>query len=162
MIITLAEKVYIGVSRAAAGTVLAKNGETLMTTNESALPAKSGRIGRIALWTLQGLGTAAFIAAGSAKLAGVPAMVEVFDQVGVGQWFRYVTGGIEVIGGLALLHPRTAAFGALLLATTMVFAVLTHLFVIGGSPVPALVLFAVTAAVAWFRRASFGSALARA
>ncbi len=34
---------------------------------------------------------AAFLAAGGAKLAGVPAMVEMFEKVGVGQWFRIVT-----------------------------------------------------------------------
>ncbi len=101
------------------------------------------------------------VAKTSAKLAGVPEMVGVFEQIGVGQWFRYVTGAIEVIGGLALLVPALAAFGGLLLATTMIFAALTHVLVIGGSPLPALVLFAITAAIVWIRRASFRSLLGR-
>jgi putative oxidoreductase len=34
-----------------------------------------------------------------------------------------------------------------------------HLFVVGGNPVPAIVLLLVTAGVAWVRRASFGAVL---
>ena len=66
--------------------------------------------------------------------------------------FRYVTGGLEVLGATALLVPRLAGAGALLLAGVMVGAVATHLFVVGGSPLMALVLLAVTALVAWSRR----------
>jgi putative oxidoreductase len=99
------------------------------------------------------LAAVAFIAAGSAKLAGAPMMVATFDQIGIGQWFRLVTGLVEIIGAIALLVPATVAFGGLLLAVTMVFAVMTHLFVIGGSPVPAIGLFLITATVAWLHRA---------
>ena len=114
-------------------------------------PAPSKTTGYF-LWGLQILAALAFGAAGGFKLIGAPQMVAIFDQIGIGQWFRYVTGIVEVGSALALLSPRTAPFGAALLAVTMVFAVLTHLFVIGGSPVPAIVLFAVTAAIVWLRR----------
>ena len=40
--------------------------------------------------------TLAFVAAGTAKLIGVEMMVQTFDGVGIGQWFRYVTGVIEI------------------------------------------------------------------
>ncbi len=120
------------------------------TTAQSTLPAS--KYGRIAVWVLQGLAAAAFIAAGSAKLAGVPQMVDIFQQIGIGQWFRYVTGGIEVVAGLALLAPAFAAFGAVALVATMIGAAVTHLFVIGGNPAPAFVLLAITATIAWFRR----------
>jgi putative oxidoreductase len=49
-------------------------------------------------------------------------MVQVFEAIGFGQWFRYVTGVVEVGGALLLLVPATGFFGALLLAVTMVFA----------------------------------------
>jgi len=104
------------------------------------------------LWGLQILAALAFLAAGTFKLIGNPMMVDVFAQIGIGQWFRYFTGIVEVAGALALLSAATAAFGAALLATTMVFATLTHLFVIGGNPAPAIVLFALTAGIAWLRR----------
>jgi putative oxidoreductase len=122
----------------------------------------SGRLRRSLSWTLRILGAAAFLAAGGAKLAGVPMMVEVFDHIGIGQWFRVVTGVIEVIGVVALLVPATAAVSGAFLALMMVVAAGVHLFVIGGSPVPALVLAVVTSAVAWIERASRGRALRKA
>jgi len=102
-----------------------------------------------------------FLAAGGAKLAGVPMMVGIFDQIGLGQWFRVVTGLVEAVGAIAPLVPATTAFAALLLAITMVFAVLTHLFVIGGSPAPAATLLIVNAANVWLRRDSIVALLAR-
>jgi putative oxidoreductase len=101
------------------------------------------------LWALKTLGALAFLAAGFAKLSGAEMMVATFDGVGVGQWFRYVTGAIEVVGAVALFVPGKAAFGAVALAVTMVGAIFTHLVLIGGSPIPAIVLLAITATIAW-------------
>ena len=106
----------------------------------------------IALWIVQILAAAAFLAAAAAKLTGQPMMIDVFARLGLGQGFRYVTAIVEVIGGVGLLIPRFAGKAALLLAVTMAFAVLAHLTVIGGNPVPAIVLLVLTSAVAWVRR----------
>jgi len=65
----------------------------------------------------------AFIAAGGAKLAGVPAMVEIFDKVGVGQWFRYFTGLLELAAGIGLLISRYAFYAAVVLAVVMIGAI---------------------------------------
>lgn len=130
-----------------------------MSTSFSAASAAPSRTVKIVSWVLRIFAALAFLAAGSAKLAGVPMMVAVFDQIGIGQWFRVVTGLVEIIGGIGILVPATAAFAGLLLAVTMMFAVLTHLFVIGGSPLPALVLLAVTGTVAWLQRAGIAAAL---
>ncbi|ANL26510.1 hypothetical protein AMC90_CH00637 [Rhizobium phaseoli] len=121
----------------------------------SASSADRNKTAKIISWSLRSLAAAAFLAAGSAKLAGVPMMVAIFDQIGAGQWFRILTGAVEVTGAIALLIPATAAFGALLLSVTMVFAVLTHLFVIGGSPVPAIILLLITGSIAWLHRRAF-------
>ena len=110
-----------------------------------------------ALWALQVLVALAFLAAGGQKLLGVPAMIGLFETIGLGQWFRYLTGGLEVLGALLLLLPNRAWIGAALLACIMVGAVATHLFVIGGSAVPALVLLALTLVIAWFRRSGYGT-----
>jgi DoxX-like family len=48
----------------------------------------------------------------TAKLAGVPFMVELFDQIGIGQWFRLVTGVVEITGAIALVFPGLASIGA--------------------------------------------------
>ena len=101
------------------------------------------------VWGVRILLALAFGAAGFSKLAGVPQMVQVFEAIGFGQWFRYVTGVVEVGGALLLLVPATGFFGGLLLAVTMVFAVATHLVLIGGNPAPAIVLTLLSAFVAW-------------
>src|ERR1700747_1894107 len=114
---------------------------TQRESNMSATSVQSIRpTRRIGAWTLQGIIAAAFLAAGFAKLAGVPFMVELFEQLGLGQWFRVVTGVVEVTGSIALVFPGLASIGALWLGFTMVFAVATHVFVLHTSPVPAIVL----------------------
>ena len=119
----------------------------------SAVSIQSGRpTRRIGAWALQGLVAAAFLAAGSAKLAGVPFMVDLFQQIGLGQWFRVVTGAVEVTGAVALLIPGLASIGALWLGGTMVGAVATHLFVLHTSPVPAIVLGLLNTAILYLRR----------
>ena len=119
----------------------------------SAVSIQSGRPSRrIGAWALQGLVAAAFLAAGSAKLAGVPFMVDLFQQIGLGQWFRVVTGAVEVTGAVALLIPGLASVGALWLGGTMVGAVATHLFVLHTSPVPAIVLGLLNTAILYLRR----------
>jgi len=124
-----------------------------METNMSAVSIQSSRSSRrIGAWMLQGIIAAAFLAAGAAKLAGVPFMVDLFAQIGIGQWFRVVTGVVEVVGAVALLFPGLASIGALWLGSTMVGAVATHLFVLHTSPVPAIVLGVLNALVVYLRR----------
>ena len=117
--------------------------------------AKSGAIGRVSnivLWVLQVGAAAVFLMAGFSKLAGAEQMVAKFDVIGAGQWFRYATGALEVLGALGLLIPRLNVIGAVLLGGVMSGAVLTHLFVIGDSPAVPIVLLAVIAIITWGRR----------
>jgi uncharacterized membrane protein YphA (DoxX/SURF4 family) len=110
-----------------------------------------GRASLIALWLTQVALAAMFLMAGGSKLAGVPAMVSLFDTLGFGQWFRYLTGVVEVVSAIALLMPSAAIFGAMLLIPTMVGAAAANLF-LGQSPAVPIVLLLVAAAVAWTRR----------
>jgi hypothetical protein len=57
-----------------------------------------------------------------------------------------------VTSAILLLTPRFAGVGALLLIPTMVGAILTHLFIVGGSPVVPIVLLVVMAVIAYGRR----------
>ncbi|MFM9923943.1 DoxX family protein [Variovorax sp. H27-G14] len=118
-----------------------------MTSTHSSSSAQ--RTQRRIVWGLRILLAVAFGMAGAAKLAGVPQMVQVFDAIGFGQWFRYVTGLVELAGVVLLLVPATGFFGGLLLAATMVCAIATHLVLIGGNPAPAVVLALLSAFVAW-------------
>ena len=54
----------------------------------------------ILLWCLQALLALEFVGVSSAKLMGMPEMVALFTAVGLGQWFRYVTGILEVTIGI--------------------------------------------------------------
>jgi putative oxidoreductase len=133
---------------------------TTMTANQTpAIPRV--RVALVALWLTQIALAGMLILAGGLKLAGVPVMVALFDAIGIGQWFRYVTGSIEVVSAVALLVPSWAAFGALLLIPTMVGAVFTHLFIVGGSAVPATVLLIGALAIAWARRDQLASVWSR-
>ena len=99
---------------------------------------KKGKI--IALWVLRVVVGLAFLAAGGSKLAGAPAMVAMFAKIGFGQWFRILTGSLEVAGAIGLFVPRFAGYAASLLAVVMVCAIGFHLTILGGNPVPPIIL----------------------
>ena len=67
-------------------------------------------------------------------------MVAVFADIGIGQWFRVATGIIELLGAAFLVMPGASLLGIALLGCTMVGAFGAHLFLIGGSAVPAVAL----------------------
>jgi uncharacterized membrane protein YphA (DoxX/SURF4 family) len=124
-------------------------------------PAAPGKALNIALWVVQ-IGLALmFFMAGGGKLAGSAMQVALFEAVGLGQWFRYVTGLLEVGGGILLLVPGRSGVGAGLLIAVMLGAVLTHLAVLHSSPAMPLGLLACLAFVAWGRRAQIVAILQR-
>lgn len=102
--------------------------------------------------------TLAFIAAGGAKLMGVEMMVGTFEAIGFGQWFRYVTGIIEVGAAVLLWVRGREAIGAGLLVATMIGAVLAHLVVLGPSAVPAIILGVLAAVILWTHKQQLLSA----
>jgi hypothetical protein len=117
----------------------------------SASHATSGKVLNVILWVLQIGAAARFLMAGFSKLSGDAMMVKVFDTIGMGQWFRYLTGALEVFGAILLLTPWLSGLGALLLAAVMLGAVASHLFILGGSPLMAIALLSATAIIAWGR-----------
>ena len=101
-------------------------------------------------WVLRGGVAAFFLLMGMEKFPSGPGApwVAVFEQIGLGQWFRYFTGGVEIVGGLLFFFPVTYLAGAALLVCTMVGAMVVHLVVrhsIPGMVFPAVVLVAVVA-----------------
>jgi uncharacterized membrane protein YphA (DoxX/SURF4 family) len=130
---------------------------TIRTTNNTLAP--TARALNMALWTVQALVALAFLAAGSGKLLGSPAMIALFEAVGIGQWFRYVTGSLEVLGAFLLIIPGRAAFGAVVLACVMAGAIVAHLTVLHTAPTAPLVLLVLTALIAWGRRSQMPDVL---
>lgn len=56
--------------------------------------------------------------------------VGLFDALGLGQWFRYLTAAMQATGGLLMLIPRTAWIGAAIAGCTMIGAIIVDLFVL--------------------------------
>jgi putative oxidoreductase len=114
---------------------------------------EASRVLNTVLWVVQVGAAAMFIMAGFSKISGNPQMVGLFQAIGMGQWFRYLTGSLELAGAVLLIIPRLSGFGGALLTGVMVGAVATHAFVIGGDPTMAIVLLVASVFVAWGRRA---------
>jgi uncharacterized membrane protein YphA (DoxX/SURF4 family) len=120
-----------------------------MIATSTSAPSKTVNI---LTWVLQIAAALAFLAAGGAKLAGAQPMVDTFQKIGVGQWFRYLTGFLEVVGAIGLVIPRFTFYGAALLVMVMIGAVIAHLAILGGSPVAAIGLLVITGTIAYMRR----------
>ncbi len=114
-----------------------------------AAPRKS----RIAVGVLRAVLAIAFLAIGAAKLTGSQGTVGWFAQLGWGQWFRYLTGLLDIVGALLLFASRSTCYGALLLACTIGTAtVLTVVFSLHQSPLVPFVLTLLAASLAWLTR----------
>ena len=100
-------------------------GQVLTEITQSA-SGSTGEIIKVGLWILQIGAAGMFLMIGFFKLSGDLRMVGLFDAIGVGQWFRFVTGSLEVLGAVLLLIPRLSGLGALLLVGVMLGAVATH------------------------------------
>ena len=133
------------------------------TGNKSGTPAVPAtgrrRAVNIALWALQAFLALMFAMAGLAKVFGDPAMVEMFATIGLGQWFRYAVGALEIAGAVGVLVPRLSGLATLGLACLMVGAILTNLFVLGTSPFLPLVLLVGSVLVAGSRLTRSGALL---
>lgn len=102
-------------------------------------------------WALRAGVALVFTVFGAEKLFGSN-WNGLFDSIGLGQWFRYFTGAVQIGGALLLLVPRLARLGGVLIGSTMVGAMLCHVAVldtgIGGAIIPAALLPLVVGA-AW-------------
>jgi putative oxidoreductase len=114
--------------------------------------SESSQAGRIALWTGKGVVALIFLATGSAKILGAPQLVRGFEQIGLGQWFRYFTGALEILGALLLLWPAASGLGALILLGISVGAIFVQAFFMHGDVVHTLILSAANAGLVWANR----------
>ena len=117
----------------------------------------ASRAAHRALWVLQILLGVFFVVASAApKFLGEAYAVEIFAQIGAGDWFRYVIGVVELAGGIGLMVSRLAGPAAVGLMGLMIGAAYTQAVVLDApamitSPAVFFVLFAV---IAWGRRES--------
>jgi putative oxidoreductase len=111
-----------------------------------------------AVWILRIALALIFVVVGFVKIPGSihPMWVRLFDRIGFGQWFRYFTALVEIVGGMLMLVPSATLVSVLLLASTMMGALLVHILVVGIGFQTAVVaaLLSAIAAVFYHRRRS--------
>jgi putative oxidoreductase len=115
------------------------------------------RVVNLTLWVLQGLLAVMFLYSGASKFSARGIFwIELFARIGMGEWFRYFTGSLEVVCAVLLLIRRTSAIAAALLACAMAGAILTHLFILRDGYAAVLPGFplAILIAVAWKRHSA--------
>ncbi|MFB3166942.1 DoxX family protein [Neobacillus sp. 179-C4.2 HS] len=96
-------------------------------------------------YVLQGILALMFLMAGFGKVTGSKMHVEAFTHWRLPQWFRVVTGLVELAGAVLLIVgywvPASAMAGALLLAVTGIGGILTHVRVKDSFKDTAMILF---------------------
>jgi putative oxidoreductase len=119
---------------------------------QSQTTGERSRAVTVTMWTFQIL-LGAFLLFGSAlpKFFGEANAVETFDQIGWGQWFRYVTGVVEAAGAIGLVIPRLAGAAATALIGLMIGATLTQILAL-EQPGWALMPVAFGVIFAWIGR----------
>ncbi len=115
-------------------------------------------VGNILAWILTIFLAVVFVLAGGVKLIGTRPMVQEFAQIGIGQWFRYLTGILEVTGAIGLFVPKYRFWAALQIAAVMVGATVVNIVILHQPPLARLtaVLMALAFALAWLRRTRAG------
>ena len=118
---------------------------------DTAAPAETSRTRVLAGSVFRSLPAVAigllFIFIGYGKFENRGMWVQIFDQIGLGQWFRIFTGVVQLSGGILILFRRGRTIGAALLGCTMLGAAIVDIVVI-GSPVaivPLLLLIVIAA-----------------
>ena len=122
-----------------------------MTT--AALPASRSKT--IVLWILRILMAALFLFASYMKLTDNQMMVDEFNTIGLGQWFRYFAGALELAGGIAILVPSVSVFAALVLLAVDAGAFITQIAVLHGDWIHTVVIGAILASVIYLQRDRF-------
>jgi len=89
--------------------------EQVLTTSTQSSSSSVAKIINVLLWVLQIGAAGMFLMVGFLKLSGNPQLVGLFKAIGLGQWFRYLTGALELVAAVTVLIPSVSAFGALLM-----------------------------------------------
>lgn len=87
----------------------------------------------LGIWLIRAAVAFVFISSGLEKFGIGPGQewVRIFAKIGLGVWFRYFTGALEVAGGMLLMIPFTAKVGAGLLILCMAGAIVCHILILG-------------------------------
>ncbi|NYE04185.1 putative membrane protein YphA (DoxX/SURF4 family) [Bacillus niacini] len=99
----------------------------------------------ILTYVLQGILALMFLMAGFGKVTGSKMHVEAFTHWKLPQWFRVVTGLVELAGAVLLIvgywYSTSAMAGSLLLGITGVGGIITHIRVKDSFKDTSMILF---------------------
>ncbi len=105
----------------------------------------------VVTWILQLLLGLVFILTGVGKFPQWDGWVSRFEMWGYAAWFLAVVAVLEALGGVLVLLPKTAAYGASLIGAVMLGAAYTHASTGIGSPTQVAIPILVCAAVVALR-----------
>ena len=123
-------------------------------------PSRRSKSRAIAAWVLRVVVGLTFLLIAATKLIGTADTVEYFEAIGWGQWFRYLTGSLDLVGAVLLFVPRCTFYGAIMLISSVGTATVLSMTVLRGDPqwgdlamvLQPLILTSLTVALAWLTR----------
>jgi uncharacterized membrane protein YphA (DoxX/SURF4 family) len=93
-----------------------------------------GKRRTIAIWALRLFLGLVFLYVGTTKVTGIGNTVEYFAAIGWGQWFRYLTGVLDIAGAALLFAPKWTWLGATVLTCSVGTGTLISVTVLRGDP----------------------------
>ncbi|EFM08810.1 DoxX family protein [Paenibacillus curdlanolyticus YK9] len=90
---------------------------------------------------------------GGSKIAGAKHQVDLFEEIKLPQWFRIVTGYVQIAGAVGLVigywYPEVAAWTGVMIGIMMLLACLSHFRVKHpiGKTFPAILNLLIAAAI---------------
>ena len=112
-----------------------------------------GFVKKNAIWFAISLVALILLAAGGAKLAGIPEVHKSFAVLGLPSWFGYFIGACEVAGAIGLFIRPLSALAAIGISIIMLGAIYFHIYYTPlAQGVPALIVLALCAYIFTQRR----------
>lgn len=107
---------------------------------------------KLALWTLRILALIIFFPACVMKFVGPQMMVHEFQMIGFGQWFRYFTASLELVGSVSVLIPRLSVYGAIVLLCVDIGAFFAQALVLHVDIIHTIVIALLLGVLIYFQR----------
>jgi len=94
------------------------------------LEPEDGWLHHLRKWLLRIPLAILFLLVGASKFGARSRWISTFDQIGLGQWLRFLTGVLQICGAIAVLIPKTFVVGIITLAFTMLGAMAVWVFIL--------------------------------
>lgn len=133
-----------------------------MNAVADSLSKPSTRAVTIVTWVLRILLAGIFLPGAVMKLTGAPMMIAEFQQVGLGDGFRYFTGAVELVGGVAVLLPAVSPLGAALLLVVDLGACIAQVRVLHQDWIHTIVIGTLLAVLIYLQRVRLSERFGRA